>query len=261
MPARSLLQARVIVTGASAGIGREVALELGRRGGRVVLVARGEAGLRDVAAEFGRTQGEAEVVAGDVTLPATRQAAVARAAERWGGLDIVVNNAGVGALGRFEDSSSDRLRQIMEVNFFAPVELVREALPLLRLGNRPLVVHVGSILGLRGIPQMSDYCASKFALQGWSESLRAELGRLGIDLLVVNPGSTDTDFKSHVIAQTGDEPWGRRRGVPADRVARAAVRAMERGRSEIIPSLSGKLLTLLHRVSPRLVDRLLRKYG
>ena len=93
----------------------------------------------------------------------------------YGGLDLLVNNAGIGAQGRFAEADPARLRQIMEVNFFAPAEMTRAALPLLKQGRRPMIVNIGSILGHRGIPGTSEYCASKFAVQGFSESLRAEL--------------------------------------------------------------------------------------
>src|SRR5204863_3368119 len=124
-------------------------------------------------------------------------------------------------------------RQIMEVNFFAAAELIRAALPELQRGRTPLVVNIGSILGHRGIPHSSEYCASKFAMQGFSEALRSELRPLGIDLLVVSPGTTMTDFFDHNL-QRQPTPLPSQRGVDAEAVARRTVRAIRQGCHELI---------------------------
>lgn len=254
MTRRYLAGSRVLITGASSGIGRELARALARRQVRLVLVARRKEKLDELAAEIIAAGSQAEMVVGDVTQPDLRTAAVERAQTRFGGLDILVNNAGVGALGRFDEASTDRLRQVMEVNFFALAEMTRTALPLLVHGRRPLVVNVSSILGHRGIPLSSEYCASKFAVQGLSESIRAELAARGVDVLVVSPGTTETEFFSSVVERRGTVPWAHRRGVPADKVARAIVRAMERGRHEIVPSFPGRILCWLNRFVPRFTD-------
>ena len=128
----------------------------------------------------------------------------------WGGLDVLINNAGVSAHGRFADSDEPTLRRVMEVNFFAAAELTRLALPLLHVQNpnrrsqNPIpaaIVNIGSIIGHRGLPLNSEYAASKFALRGWSESLRAELAADGVDVLLVSPGTTDTEFFDHLLAK------------------------------------------------------------
>src|SRR4029079_8217356 len=120
--------------------------------------------------------------------------------------DLLINNAGVGALGRFEEAGAERLRRIMEVNFFALVEMARLAIPALQQGRRPLIVNISSILGHRAVPRSSEYCASKFAVQGFSESLRAELTRLKIGVLVVSPGTTATEFFDHAVESLGKQP-------------------------------------------------------
>ena len=156
-------------------------------------------------AQLGR---RAVCVAGDVTDPAARQRALDAARDELGGLDILINNAGVAAHGRFADADPGRLRPIMEVNFFAPVEFIREALPLLRDGRQPIVVNIGSILGHRGCPHKSEYSASKFALHGFSEAVRPELARLGIDVLVVAPGPTESEHFDTLLEDKGELPWG-----------------------------------------------------
>ena len=261
MARRRLQDKRALVTGASGGIGRAIALELARAGVDQVLVARRSDELASVVEEVARLGRRAEAVVGDVTDPAVRRQALDAAREKLGGLDILVNNAGVSAHGRFADADPDRLRPIMETNFFAPVELTREALPLLRAGREPIVVNISSVLGQRGCPHKTEYSASKFALRGFSEALRAEFAPLGIDVLVVTAGPTDTEFFKHLLEEHGELPWGEGKPVSPERVARATIRAMERGRHEIIPSWRGWLLATANRFFPRLVDRAMERYG
>ena len=209
---REIRGSRAIVTGASSGIGREVARELARQGAMVVLTARRQDRLQELAGQIAAEGGRAEFVAGDITDPAVRAAAIETARKSFGGLDILVNNAGVGALGPFDTAEPERVRRVMEVNFFALVEMTRLALPLLKEGRRPILVNVGSILGHRGVPHNSEYAASKFAVHGFSESVRAEWAALGIDVLVVSPGTTETEFFDKVIeAQRGPDLAGARR--------------------------------------------------
>src|SRR4051812_10821448 len=178
MAKRRLTDRRALVTGASSGIGRDLATELARHGADLVLLARREERLAEVAQQISQLGRRAICVVGDVTDASVRQRALAAAQDQFGGLDILINNAGVAAHGRFADADPARVRPIMEVNFFAPVEFIRQALPLLRKGTQPMVVNIGSILGRRGSPHKSEYSASKFAIHGFSEAVRPELERL-----------------------------------------------------------------------------------
>jgi short-subunit dehydrogenase len=259
MARRKIQGIRAVVTGASSGIGRELARELARQGARLVLVARREERLRELAAELAPLAA-VECVPGDVTEDAVRRQALQRARDSYGGLDALVNNAGIGAMGLFEDADPQRLRRVMEVNFFALVEMTRAALPLLREGNRPILVNVSSILGHRGVPYRSEYSASKFAVQGFSECLRAEWGRLGIDVLVVSPGRTETEFFDRAIENSNAPRWSELSAVSPSAVARQTVRAMRRGRHEIIPHRWGRAFVWLDRIAPRLVDAIVARY-
>ncbi len=178
-----------------------------------------------------------------------------------GGLDILINNAGVGAQGPLATASPERLRRVMEVNFFAPVELIRAAIPLLRAGRQPLIVNISSVLGHRAVPGKSEYCASKFALHGLSDALRAELAGDGIDLLLVSPSTTRSEFFDSVLEGKSQRGLSVAGGMLPQRVARATLRAMRRGRHEIILSAGGKLLVWLDRLVPPLVDRLVARFG
>jgi short-subunit dehydrogenase len=260
MPKRNLTGRRALVTGASSGIGRELAIELARRGADVVLFARRADRLTEVAAEISKLGRRAVIVAGDVTEAEARRRALDAARRELGGLDILINNAGIAAHGRFAESDPARLRPIMETNFFAPVELIRAAIPLLREGRQPLIVNVGSILGERAAPHKAEYSASKFALHGFSEALRPELKREGIDVVLVAPGPTASEHFDTLLEDAG-LPWKEPRRMPAVEAARQIVRAVERGQNRLIIGWPSRFWLLLNRLSPRLVDRILTRYG
>jgi short-subunit dehydrogenase len=256
-----LTDRRALVTGASSGIGRALAIELARHGVDLVLLARREDRLAEVAQEISALGRRALLVAGDVTDATVRQRALDAARQELGGLDILVNNAGVAAHGRFADADPNRIRPIFEVNFFAAVELIRESIPLLRQGARPIIVNIGSILGERGAPHKSEYSASKFALHGFSEAVRPELARLGIDVLVVAVGPTQTEHFDALLEGTAELPWGDPPRMPSDKTARLIVRGMERGRHKIVTGWRSRLVMLANRLCPRLVDRVMSRFG
>ncbi|MFT5526575.1 MAG: short-subunit dehydrogenase [Pirellulaceae bacterium] len=262
MATRRLQNARILVTGASAGIGREIALQLAAKKALLLLTARRADRLEELATEIESDHGVAPLwIAGDITDPNHRSALLETCQSKLGGLDALINNAGIGAIGRFDKASQDRLRQVMEVNFFAPVELTRAALPLLREGQRPIIVNVSSVLGHRAVPKKSEYCASKFALHGFSDALRAELSETGIDVLLVSPSTTKTEFFDNVIENEDQLPWLALGGQNPRSVAKAAVSAMGWGRHEIILTAGGKLLVWLDRLCPPFINRLVAWFG
>jgi len=261
MSRRKISGLRTILTGASSGIGRSLALELARQGARLVLTARRREALEDLQAQIRGMGQQAHVVVGDVVEASLRRQLLETANSQLGGLDLLINNAGVGAIGPFAEASEDRLRRVMEVNFFAPAELIRGAVPLLEAGNRPMIVNVSSVLGHRAVPKKSEYCASKFALHGFSDSLRAELAVRGIDVLLLSPSTTATEFFDNVLEKTADLPWLALGAMSAEAVARRTVKAIRRGRHEIILTPGGKLLVWFDRLCPPLVNRLVARFG
>jgi short-subunit dehydrogenase len=259
MARRSLSDLRTIVTGATAGIGRALVIELIGRGAKVIAMGRRGERLHSLGQTLAAPD-QYRHLAGDVTRREDRTAAIELAKREFGGLDALVNNAGIGGLGPFDQADEARLRQIMEVNFFAPAEFIRESLKTLMNGNRPLIVNVGSVLGHRAIPDMSEYCASKFALHGLSDSLRAELAPLGIDVLLVSPSTTKSEFFD---VAAGDSPKSPRRfsAMSAAAVARQVVHAMAAGSHEIILSPGGKALVWIDRLCPPLADWLVAHWA
>jgi short-subunit dehydrogenase len=262
MAQRDLTGRRALVTGASSGIGWALALELARQGVDLILVARRAERLAQLAHLVQQQRGGRAIpVPGDITDESIRQKAIETAARELGGLDILINNAGINAHGRFATASPSRLRPIFEVNFFAPAELIRAALPLLREGKRPVIVNIGSILGERGCPHKSEYSASKFALHGFSEAIRAELAGDGIGVLVVAAGPTATEHVDHLLEVEGELPWGEPQRMLPDQVASAIVQGIKQRRKMIVPGWKNRIWLCLNRIAPRLVDRIMARYG
>ena len=259
MPRRTLAGKRILITGASQGIGRALAVAAARAGGRVLAAARTEALLVSLANDVRPAGGVLETVAADVATPDGRAALRDAAVSAFGGLDILVNNAGIGATGHFVECDPASLRAIFEVNLFGTCELTRLCLPLLQAGERPLVVNVSSVLGRRGYPARSFYSASKFAVQGWSDALRAELSPHGIGVLVVNPGLTKTNFSENMLERSARLPLDHLRGMSAEAVADATVRAIERDKSEVTLTFNGKLLLAVSRFAPWVFERIARR--
>jgi short-subunit dehydrogenase len=234
----------------------EVAAE---RGARVLAAARSGPLLAELAASIRARGGVIETVEADVTDADGRGRMVHAAQQHFGGLDVLVNNAGIGATGHFADVSPERLRKIMEVNFFGLTETTRACLPLLHKGTSPAIVNISSIAGKRGIPARSEYSASKFAVQGFSEALRAEIDKDGIDVLVVCPGLTQTNFSKNMLEQRALVQMDHLRGMTPHEVAVATLRTLETGRHEVCLTLGGRLLVLVSRFLPRLADRIARR--
>lgn len=230
-----LRDARVLISGASSGLGRALAVELGRRGARLLLLARGRAGLAEterLAKQAGSPQ--TLIVRADVAKPAVREQA-ARALRSFGGLDILVNNAGVHAFAPVADLPESLLHEALEVNVYGVLRLTQAALPTLRKSGG-LVVNIGSTLGYRAIPNAAAYCLSKGALARFSESLRDEEARHGVRVLHASPGVVFTGLRDNALhhnAEVGSQdklPFPREASV----TAREIVDAMAAGKRELI---------------------------
>jgi short-subunit dehydrogenase len=253
---RTILGSRILITGASQGIGRALAEAAAARGARVLAVARSKNQLDELAARIQGHGGSLVTLQADVTSADDRRRMVEAAVQHYGGLDILVNNAGIGATGHFAEASPDRLRKIMEVNFFGLTETTRAFLPLLRQGHQAAIVNISSIAGKRAIPARSEYSASKFAVQGFSEALRAEVAKDGIEVLIVSPGLTQTNFSQNMLEQKALMPVDHMRGMTSEQVALETLRSIERGRREVCLTFQGRLIVFVSRFLPRLADRI-----
>lgn len=241
----------VVITGASSGIGRSLALSWAKRGARVVLSARGQEALERVAAEVRAAGGEALAVAGDVTIEQDRAALVERTLGAYGRLDVLVNNAGRGYYAPTLEIEPDKLEAIYRLNVVAPVRLAQLAIEPLTAAKGTIVM-ISSIAGLAVAPRMGAYASSKFALEALSMTLRAEVASRGVRVLVVRPGPVATPFHAHAVVVDGDvgyRPPGHKPQSPDD-VAERIVRAVDAGAEVLETSLFVKTASLAARVAP-----------
>ena len=225
----------VVITGASAGIGRATAVRFAREGARLVLAARSRERLEELAARIGERFGTGVLaVPCDVRNPQEVEALAEAAMARFGRIDVLVNNAGYGLYGRIEDTPGDAFRDLLDTNVLGAHNAIRAVLPHMRRQDSGHIVNVGSVVGKRSWPYHGAYAASKFALTGLTQALRGELGGTGISVTLVLPASTDTEFFANAPTHSPEY-------VPAPlgpvqtpgRVARAIVRSVERPAPEV----------------------------
>ena len=250
-----------IVTGASSGIGEALVRHLEREGARVVLAARSEEQLRAVAASLRAER--TLVVPTDVTQPADIDRLIERTVRQFGGIDILVNNAGFGLYGLTEEILWEHLRQMWEVNFFGAVRCTRAALPYL-CARRGVVVNISSVAGKIVVPYMTHYCATKFALNAFSDGLRMELWRAGVHVVTVCPGRVRTRFHQAAYRDSKNLPGVFRRqdmgGISAEAVAAATLRAVRRGRREVVIPWRLRLAAGMRKLFPALTEALLGRF-
>jgi len=256
---RDLHGQRILITGASKGIGRALAECLAGEGARLLLAARSGDQLEDVALALRQGGTDVMAVAADITVAADRARLLDAACQRFQGLDVLINNAGISSFGHFADSTEEILRRIMEVNFFAPAELIRAAVPLLREGRQPAVVNVASMCGRRAMPAWSEYSASKYALCGLTEALRGEMARFEVDVLLVVPGLTASEFQKNMLRNEGRMKIDFAGGMTPAQTAEGIVRALRRNRTDTVLGGDARWMLRFNRFFPRLLDRLITR--
>ncbi len=255
---RQLSGLRGILTGGSSGVGRALAVALARAGVDLVISGRRRPRLQAVAESVTGCPGRLVPLAGDITAADFRQRLVDHATAELGGLDLLVAAAGSGAIGPFTEASPQVLRDIFEVDFFAPAELLRLAVPALATGHTPAVVLVGSILGIHPLPLHAEYSAAKAALQSLAIAIRPELANHDIDLLVTILGPTESEFWDNLL--TGQRPaWSSGRPLSAEATAAAITRALAAGRPTIHPGWRAKAFAGLARLCPAMIDWTVRR--
>ena len=245
----------VVVTGASSGIGRATALEMARRGANLVLGARRADRLEEVAAECRRLGVQAVAVPTDVTQAADCRRLIDTAGE----VDVLVNNAGFAVFGPVPGVDLDEARAMIETNYLGALYCTQAVLPRMLARRKGTIVNVSSITGLMGYARMSTYCASKFALTGFTEALRDEVLGSGVRVALVCPGTTETEF--FVRAERGKMPGASRLlpSVQPERVARAVCDAAEDGRYRRILPLLAAIYMRFKEFSPRFAHALFRR--
>jgi short-subunit dehydrogenase len=250
-----------VITGASAGIGLECALQFAREGMAVVLGARREDRLGDVVRRIAASGGRAAALGCDVASEPEVIRLVTHAVDTYGRLDVMLCNAGFGYYGTVEDTPPDVMRRMMDVNFMGTYFGARAALPIFRRQQSGHLIFTSSIVGRRGIAFMSGYSATKAAQAGFAESLRSEFAGTDIHVSCVFPISTATEFRDAMTRDYGHSVSGLGPKQSVDQVARAIVACVRRPRPEVYPHAKSRALVVLNAVAPELTDRLVRKYG
>lgn len=258
---RKLAGRSFVITGASSGIGRELALRVAARGARVALGARSGDALEEVARECRARGGDAIAVVTDVGDPDQCRALIAAAREAHGGIDVLVNNAGFGMWARLDQVTDLSIfERLMRVNYLGAVYCTWHALDDLKR-SRGLVCAVSSLTGKTGVPTRTGYAASKHAMQGFFDSLRVELRNTGVDVLVVSPGFVATEVRSRVLggdgAPVGSSPRDEGRAtMSVEDCVSQILRGIEGRKREVIMTTQARIGLVLRLVAPGLVDRL-----
>ena len=243
----------VLITGASQGIGLAAARMFAAEGGTVLALARSFAKLQELAASSPRIV----PVQADVADSASMEAMAARVLGERGVPDVVIANAGIGLDARFQDTSDVAMREILEVNTLGVLRTVRPFLAGMLARRSGRILLVSSVVGKRGIPHYTAYCASKFALHGMADCLRPELYRSGVTVGIVCPSSTTTEFQANIRSAGPSQNKKRIKRHSAESVAAALVSMAGSTRRERILSLEGKAMAVVNTLAPGLMDLVL----
>lgn len=262
---RTLRNKTALVTGAASGIGRALAMRLAREGSDLFLLDIDEVGLVDVVSAVKRERVEAIGRHCDVSDPRQISSSVAHILDRWGGIDLLVNNAGITYYGQTERMSAEHCERLLAINLHAPIHFTRELLPTMLKRPEAHVLNIASFFGLIGTRRLAAYTASKFGLVGFSESLRAEYGRAGLGVTAMCPGFVDTNL--FATAPLGNDRQQQKTPprwmlTTPDKIAARAIKAIYRDEAQVVMQPYAKLAYLGKRLVPGLYDwanRLTRK--
>ncbi len=257
---------RIILTGAAGGIGYRLALLLAQKGAHLALVERNAPRLDEICNQINQSGGHATAIALDLTAEGAAEQVISTTMQALGGIDIVINNAGIMDFTLYDRQSPERISQVINVNVIAPMLLVRAALPHLLAQNSGRIVNIGSAFGSIGFAHFATYCTSKFAMRGFSEALRRELADSQVGITYVSPRAAKTPLNDELTTQmlietktNMDEP---------DYVAEQIVIAIESDAKEYFIGQPESFFARLNGMFPRLVDggllkntRIARKYA
>jgi short-subunit dehydrogenase len=245
----------VLITGASEGIGAACTREFRKRGARLSLTARSEDKLKDVGGE------DAVVTAGDITDPEVRRRVIDRTMERFGAVDILINNAGIGLYAPAWQAPFNEAHAMFELNFFAPLAMIQLVVPHMREGGGGMLVNIGSIAGKVTLPWFTLYSATKCALGSLTDGLRMELASDGIRTMIVCPGYVKTGFQGHALVGRPPDRLlrGKKFAITPEQCAEAVARGVERNARTVVTPASGWALIVAQRLFPSLVEAQMKK--
>ena len=254
------MQAKVVlITGASSGIGLALAQVFGREGAKLVITGRQTDKLEEACQLLQQEGIQALALQADAALEADNERMVAECIRHWGRLDILICNAGISMRALFEDLKLEVFKQVMDINFYGTVYAVKYALPHI-LAQKGAIIGISSINGRRGTPARTAYTASKYATEGFFESLRTEVMKRGVQVLVVCPGFTASNIRNTALTadgrQQGKSPREEGKMMSAEEVAEETLKALQKGKRDLVLTTEGKLAVFLNKWIPGIMDKL-----
>lgn len=248
---------RILITGASGGIGQALCTELAGRGARLCMLDRRKGKDATLAWELNTFVTEVMHLQADISRAEERERALRQVMQAWGGIDILINLAGVLDFTRYDEQEPAMIQRILQVNVEAPMQLTRQVLPQMVARGYGRIVNIGSMFGSIGFPCFAAYSASKFALHGFSQALQRELAETGVGVTYVSPRAVKTAFNPPVIHKMTE--LGMMRMDEPEWVARKIVRAIEKEREEVYLGFPESLFARINGILPGLIGRALMK--
>jgi short-subunit dehydrogenase len=247
----------VIVTGASSGIGEAIAREFARNGSKVVLAARSESKLSEIAKEMIVENCNVIFVKTDVSIEEDCRQLIEKTIQNFGCIDVLINNAGLSMRASFLDVHLKVLHQLMDVNFWGTVYCTKYSLPYL-IERKGSLVGVSSVAGFHGLPGRTGYSASKFAIHGFLETIRIENLRKGLHVMIIAPGFTSTEIRKHALladgSEQGESPLDEHKLMSPEYVAKWVLKGIRKKKRNKLLTWDGRLTALFQRIVPEFVD-------
>lgn len=248
-----------IVTGGSSGIGKALAISFAKRGAKVVITGRSEERLNEVATALDALNAPNLCLQLDVASEKDNRHLIEETIKSFGQIDILVNNAGISMRALFEETELDVFKKVMDINFYGTLYATKFALPHV-LKTKGSIVGVSSINGYRGTPARTAYTASKFAMNGFFESLRTEVMHRGVHVLVACPGFTGTNIRKAALtadgSSQGESPRDEGQMMSAEEVAEGIIKAIIKRKRDVVFTTQGKLAVFLNKVIPGRMDKI-----
>ena len=247
----------VLITGATSGIGKALAFEFGKQGSQVAITGRREKELQEVKQQLENKGISCLAITGDVSIEADAKQMVEQTVKHFGALDILINNAGISMRALFQDLDIEVFKKVMDINFYGTVYCTKYALPHI-LQTKGSIVGISSINGRRATPARSAYSASKYAMEGFLESIRMEVMKKGVHVLSVCPGFTASNIRNTALTADGKVQSPRAEGkiMSAEETAHHIYKAVINRRRDLILTFQGKLAVWLTKWMPGTMDKI-----
>jgi len=249
----------VLITGGTSGIGKACAFAFGKAGAKVAVSGRNQQNLDQTSQELSAAGIENVAINADVSIEADCERMIQETINRFGKLDVLINNAGISMRALFQDLDLDVIRKVMDINFWGTVYTTKFALPYI-MAAKGSIIGISSIAGYRGLPARTGYSASKFAMHGFLETLRTEMLHKGVHVLIACPGFTASNIRNTALAangqQQGESPRDEGNMMTAEEVADQILKATIKRKRDLVMTFQGKLTVFLNKWLPGLTDKL-----